>query len=270
MTSKSLDLIDICVNVTNGQFKVDQAAMLARAERHGVAGMLFTACDLQSARDSLPLCDGRKRLCTAGIHPHDAKDAVGDWASQLTELARHPMVAAIGECGLDFNRSFSPHEIQLDVFITQIDIAKATQKPLFVHDRDSGGAVLASLAEQQPLPPTVVHCFTGTQSELDDYIAEDFYIGITGWLTDARRGSALREMIKDVPLDRLLVETDAPFLRPKNAPMDFHTTHGVARRRNEPALLSCVVECLAQLRDEPIEVIANATTRNARKLFGFA
>jgi len=263
------DLIDVCVNVTNSQFAADRAAVLTRAEQHGVVGMLFTATDLTTTRESLALCDGGSRLCTAGIHPHDAKDAPANWRAELEALASNPMVRAVGECGLDFNRSFSPHDVQIDVFEQQIAVAKSLNKPLFVHDRESAGAVLACLAKEHPLPPTVIHCFTGTQEELSAYVDLGFYIGITGWVCDPGRGTALREMVARVPIDQLLIETDAPFLRPHNEPGEFHRLHGLPRRRNEPALLGWIIQALAELRDEPLHTLADATRQNAQTLFGF-
>ena len=264
------ELIDICVNVTNAQFNRDRDAVLARARDNDIVGMLFTASDLDSAREALLLCDGHTRLCTAGIHPHDAKDAATTWKEDLRVLAQDPHVRAVGECGLDFNRSFSPHDVQIDVFEAQIQIAKELGKPLFVHDRDSGGAVLRCLANHHRLPPVVIHCFTGTRQELTRYINEGHYIGVTGWLCDTRRGASLRDMVPLIPLQRLLVETDAPFLKPHNAPRDFYRSPGSRAGRNEPALLSYVVACLAEARNETFATVADATSRNARSLFGFA
>jgi TatD DNase family protein len=264
-----VELIDVCVNVTNAQFREDRAAVIERADREGVVGMLFTATDLDTARASLAIADGDRQLCTAGIHPHDAKDAPSDWQDTLRELAQHPSVRAIGECGLDFNRNFSPREVQIEIFNGQIEAAKALDLPLFVHDRDSEGAVLDRLLRQARLPPTVIHCFTGSAGDLRRYTAEGFYIGITGWLCDRRRGDTLRNLVPEIPLDRLLVETDAPFLKPHNAPDTFHETHGVPKRRNEPALLAYIVEMLAEVRPESADDIAAATMANACDLFGF-
>lgn len=181
------------------------------------------------------------------------------------------MVCAVGECGLDFNRNFSTQEEQIRAFQAQIEVAIEVSKPLFVHDRESQGQVLKMLTKTN-LPPTVIHCFTGSENDLRGYLEAGFYIGITGWICDEKRGEDLRTMVKQIPLDKLLVETDAPFLRPQNAPSDFVSNHGIAakwKKRNEPALLAWVVEEIAKHRQESVEHIAQATSNNAKLLFGF-
>ena len=177
---------------------------------------------------------------------------------------------AIGETGLDFNRNHSPATVQRSVFGAQIEVAIECRLPLFVHDRDSDGETadrLAAAADR--LKAVVVHCFTGSAVELERYLALGFSIGITGWICDQRRGAGLRELITKIPIDALLIETDAPFLLPGNVPGNWHQTHSVSapRRRNEPAQLSFVVEEIARLREEPAAYIAEQTHRNALRLF---
>ena len=271
-------LVDVCVNISNGQFKADRDDVLRRALDAGVRGVVLTATDLLSAEDAIALCeanaagDGLPALaCTAGVHPHDVAALPGDWAPRLEELCASPHVRAVGEMGLDFNRNYSPPDLQREAFDAQLDIAQRVNKALFVHDRDSEGAVLEHLVRAGTLPRTVVHCFTGSRAELEAYIEHGVYIGITGWIADTHRGASLREIVHLIPDNRLLVETDAPFLKPHNAP-DEHVVAltGVKRnkRRNEPALLPYVVAALAEARGQTEVHVAAVTHANARDVFG--
>ncbi len=257
-------LFDICVNLMNGQFNADREAIIERAEAAGVMYQMITATCLESAREALAHTASPTRFCTAGIHPHDIGSATPDWRTTLAKLAEHEHVRAIGETGLDFNRNYSPRDTQIEGFAHQIELARTLNKPLFVHDRESGGEVLNTLTQAGNLPNVVIHCFTGTREELFNYLDADFYIGVTGWVCDERRGHALRELVPHIPLERLMIETDAPFLRPHNAPAG----EGRTKRRNEPALLPYVLQQIASLYGLPEEEVANATTANARSFFG--
>lgn len=269
--SSTVRYADICVNLLNGQFRNDTDAVVERARQAGVAFMVITTTDIDSAQAAQALSAPPHQLCTAGIHPHDIGTAAPNWQHELKALASHAHVAAIGETGLDFNRNYSSKDAQLNGFRHQIELAIDLGKPLFVHDRDSNGEVLRLLKDYKAaLPKVVIHCFTGTETELQDYLAEDFYIGITGWISDTRRGGALRDMAHLIPDERLLVETDAPFLRPHNAPEDFIQTHGLSsryKRRNEPALLPAVVEALAAARQVDPAQLAEQTYANALRFF---
>ncbi len=264
--------IDICVNLDNSQFDRDRADVLTRAWDAGLSGLLITATNLTSTRQAIAWCDSPRLLCTAGVHPHDAADVTGDWVDELEALARHPAVRAIGETGLDFNRNYSPPEAQLQVFEAQIALATRLAKPLFVHDRDSAGAVYDLLQRAGELPPTVIHCFTGSAHDLDAFLDAGYYIGITGWVADVARGAELRALVPRIPLERLLLETDAPFLRPHNTPASFMTDNALPgrwKRRNEPALLPWVCAEVAHCYGLDVETIAAATRQNAELLFGF-
>ncbi len=265
-------LVDTCVNLLNGQFRRDREAVVMRAREQGVRQIIITATDLESAAAAQALADPPHSYCTAGVHPHDVDKVCTEvWQDRLIELARHDAVVAVGETGLDFNRNYSQRDHQIDAFKAQIALAKAIDKPLFVHDREAAGTVLACLLEQQPLPDVVIHCFTGTQSELTAYIDAGFYIGITGWIADKRRGNELREIVHQIPVDRLLIETDAPFLLPQNLGEAKNTTLvPVKGKRNEPALLPFVLRAIASVRDEDYASLARATTANARRLFNLA
>ena len=270
-------MIDICVNFFNRQLQADPMGVLTRAEACGIKGIVLCATDLAMVADNIALCTdpiagiNLQYRTTAGVHPHDASNWHSSSQAQLMEFARNPYVCAIGECGLDFNRNFSTQEAQIFAFQEQIEVAIEVNKPLFVHDRESQGQVLKLLTLSK-LPPTVIHCFTGSEEELKGYIEAGFYIGITGWICDQKRGGDLRALVKQIPLDKLLVETDAPFLRPQNAPLDFASTHSISakwKKRNEPALLGWVIEEVAKQRQESVAQITKASSSNAKLLFGF-
>lgn len=266
-------MIDIGVNLLHPQFAEDRDAVIARAKASGVEQMLITATDIDSTRAAIRLCESNQLFCTAGIHPHDAAAADVGFATTLAELASHPAVRAIGETGLDFNRNYSPPDAQRQVFETQIDLAKRLHKPLFVHDRDSNGEVFELLSRAQAGPAgVVIHCFTGNRQDLQRYLDAGFYIGITGWVCDERRGLELRALLPEIPLDRLLLETDAPFLMPANIPptvVDW-PPEGVSRkhkRRNEPALLPVVAAAVADLLKISRTELSARSAANARLLF---
>jgi len=277
-------VIDIGVNLLNPQFEADREAVVRRAAEAGITDMILTGTDIAVSRAARDYCaahgsapPGRhstppagrpttRLFATAGIHPHEAKDAPPDWEAEIEALAATPEVVAIGETGLDFNRNFSPADLQADCFRRQIGLARELDMPVFVHDREASAAVLETFRAvfgqgTQAASSTVVHCFTGTADALHAYLALGCHIGITGWVCDRRRGAELRALVGQIPLDRLLVETDAPFLRPQNAPADQHG------RRNEPALLTHVIERLAECRGESAETIAAQAAANARRLF---
>lgn len=264
-------MIDIGANLLHPQFDDDRDAVLDRARLAGVETLLVTSTDLATAERAIGFCRLRGLFCTAGVHPHDAKDAPTDLAQHLLSLAAHPEVRAIGETGLDYNRNFSPPDVQRQIFALQLEVAVSTGLAVFVHDRDSNGEVHRMLAPLAPrLAGVVVHCFTGTAQDLDNYLSAGFSIGVTGWVCDPRRGAPLASLVPRIPGDRLLVETDAPFLLP---PMgaDSWPPAGVSsrhKRRNEPMLLPRIVTRLAELRDEDPGTLAATTAANARHLFG--
>jgi TatD DNase family protein len=182
----------------------------------------------------------------------------------LRGLAGLAEVGAVGECGLDYFRNFSPHADQQRAFRVQLELAAECGKPVFLHQRDAHSAFKEILREFRPrLAGGVAHCFTGDAAELDDYLDLDLHIGITGWISDERRGLHLRELVRRVPADRLLLETDAPYLLPRDLQPKPRS------RRNEPRFLPHVLAAVATARGESLAAVANATTRNALQLFGF-
>lgn len=262
-------LTDIGVNLLNGQFDHDREAVVERARAAGVTRMLITCTSLAESRLGSEFCRANPEgfWCTAGVHPHNAKEVGPGWLDELAMLASEPCVRAVGETGLDFNRNFSAPEQQLEVFAAQLALAARAGKPVFVHDRDSDGKVFELLSKHRgELAGVVVHCFTGTARDLQRYLEAGFYIGITGWVCDSRRGQSLRDIVTMIPLDRLLIETDAPYLRPHNAPRPS-TGLKHHRKRNEPALLGCMVTQLAELYGTAEAEIAGATWQNASHLF---
>lgn len=260
-------MIDIGVNLLHEQFAADRERVLARAAAAGVTHVVLTGTDLEDSRAAAAYVAGTPRpgptlSCTAGVHPHHAGEVPEDWLDRLRELAAHPSVRAIGETGLDFNRNFSPAAVQQRVFRAQLEVARDLAMPVFVHDREAGQQVASALrASALPADDVVVHCFTGAAADLERYLDFGCWIGITGWVCDRRRGEGLRALVPRIPLERLLVETDAPFLRPHDAPPDVHG------RRNEPALLVYVVRRLAALYGMDEAALAERTAANARRLF---
>jgi len=257
------DLVDIGINLAHRQFNRDRDAVLSRAREAGVRRMLVTGTSLASTRDAIALSRGNPGVlfATAGIHPHDASHASPAALGELSTLARSPEVRAVGECGLDFDRDFSPRPAQEAAFEAQLELACDLKRPIFLHERAAHDRFLAILVRFRPrLIRAVVHCFTGGARELDAYLAHDLHIGITGWICDDRRGAGLRPLIARIPAERLMIETDAPFLAPPAAK--------TKDRRNEPAHLIHVLETVAQAAGRPSAQVAAETTRTAELFFG--
>jgi TatD DNase family protein len=256
-------LVDIGVNLTSKQFRADLDPVIERARAAGVDGMVVTGTSVDASAAAADLADREPGLwSTAGIHQHQASTWNPEAAAALRALAARPRVVAVGECGLDFNRNFSPPSAQLDCFAAQLDLACELGMPVFVHERDASAALIEVLRpRRERLPRACVHCFTGTAAELDDYLALDLHIGITGWICDERRGLHLRELIRRIPEDRLMIETDAPYLLPRSMP------DPPANRRNEPAFLVHVLAAVAAALGRPADEVAAATTQTACRFF---
>jgi len=260
------DLVDIGANLTHEAFRDDRDAVLERAEAAGVHRLVVTGADEAGSRAALDLARRHpERLrATAGVHPHAAKDAAERILDTLQGLAGHALVVAIGETGLDFNRDFSPRDVQERLFTQQLELATQAGLPVFAHQRDAHDRFVEILEPWRAhLAGVVVHCFTGTEDELAAYLDLDCHIGITGWICDERRGHHLREFIHRIPDERLMVETDAPYLLPRDLAPRPRT------RRNEPAYLPHIVEAVARARGQDPAHVAAATTATARRFFGF-
>ena len=272
-------MIDIGANLLNGAFDNDRAEVLRRAAAAGVDAIVLTGTSVASSRAAAEFaarpedstmspggsCGGAiPRLCaTAGVHPHDASAVAPGWDGDIRRLAGLAEVVAIGETGLDYYRNFSPPEAQQAVFRRQVELAVELSLPLFVHDRDSNGDTRRILADYRTdMPACVIHCFTGTAAELEGYVADGYYIGITGWICDERRGRELMTLVRDIPGDRLMIETDAPYLLPRTI------VPRPRSRRNEPAFLIWIARQVAHCRNEELGTIEQRTTANAIRFFG--
>jgi TatD DNase family protein len=264
MSSQLPQLIDIGVNLTHRSFNSDQKEVIERAITAGVLTMIVTGTSIRNSQDAQRLASRYpgKLYATAGVHPHDSRNCNDDTIKILRKLAQNKEVVAIGECGLDYNRDFSPRPIQDKWFEAQIELACELGLPLFLHERDAHKRFVEILAKYKgKIKAAVVHCFTGTSEELKVYLDMGFHIGITGWICDERRGKHLRDLVCKIPLDKLMIETDAPFLTPRNMP------NKPSDGRNEPAFLTYVLNEIAKSLRKPYEEIAIATTNTAKKFF---
>ncbi|CAJ1916954.1 unnamed protein product [Cylindrotheca closterium] len=287
-------VVDIGINLTHKAFRKHWKAVVQRAIDGGVTKILLTGTSMQSSKANLGMAQewfeetGQKNLyTTVGIHPHDAKTwqdpasaspedgessvspsmpttiATTSTLEEMREMLKHPLAVAVGECGLDFNRNFSSPSSQVHAFQEQIQLAIQLKKPIFVHEREAHAdliKVFDRIKAAHPnveLPPIVVHCFTGTKEEALEYVQRGFYIGFTGTICKKERGKSLRELIPSLPLDKLMVETDAPFMGFKKG-----------RRSSEPADCVDVARKLAETLEMPFETVATATTVNATTFFG--
>ena len=259
-----MDLIDVGANLGHESFAHDLPAVLARARAAGVVQMVVTGASREGARAALALAKAHPGFlyATAGVHPHHALEVTAEGEAELRELQAHQEVVANGECGLDYFRDFSPRPAQRRAFERQLELAAENGKPLFLHQRDAHADYMAILRQfEGRLGPCVTHCFTGTREEMHECLDAGHYIGITGWLCDERRGTHLREIVKEIPAERLLIETDAPYLLPRTVkPAPSH-------RRNEPMYLRHIVEELARDRGEDVATTAALSTANARAFF---
>ena len=260
-----MTLIDIGANLAHDSFDQDRNAVLERAAAAGVETLVITgSCRASSERAAeLAAAHPGRLYATAGIHPHHARDYEDGSADWIRGLAAQPGVVAVGECGLDFFREVSPRDDQERAFRGQIEAAIELSAPLFLHQRDAHERFCAILDEyRDDLPRAVAHCFTGGPDELADYLARDLYIGVTGWVRDERRGAALVAAVPYIPDDRLMIETDAPYLLPRDLDPKPKT------RRNEPAHLAHIATRIAALRGVMPDALAASTTDTARRFFG--
>jgi TatD DNase family protein len=256
-----VQLTDIGANLTHSSFHDDLEAVVARAKAAGVASIVVTGTTVLESRLATAIAERFDFYATAGVHPHHARDCGPETIGELRELAKHPKVVAIGECGLDFNRNYSPHPSQEKWFIAQLELGLELGKPLFLHSRDAHPR-FAEILRHHRVSKAVAHCFTGEKDELHAYLELGLYIGITGWICDERRGTHLLELVRDIPRERLLLETDSPYLTPRDLRPQPKS------RRNEPAFLPHILKTVARALGRSAEEVAAETTRNAQTLFG--
>jgi TatD DNase family protein len=264
LNTAELNLIDIGLNLSHDSFDHDRNAIVERAVDAGVTRMLLTGSSIASTTAAIELVRGypERFRCTAGVHPHHAQDLNDAQLATLHALAQVPEVLAIGECGLDYFRNLSAPQAQLAGFTRQLELAVAVGKPVFLHQRDAHDDFVKLIAAfRARLVGGVAHCFTGTLDQARAYLDLDLHIGITGWICDERRGHHLLEVVRHIPPDRLLLETDAPYLLPRDLlPKPSH-------RRNEPMFLPHILNTIAKARGESVQSLAAITTRNAERLF---
>lgn len=255
-------MIDIGANLFDRAFRLDLKETLTRAQNAHVARIILTGTDIEISIRARDLAQQHPGFLysTAGVHPHLASIFESSSINELTAIAKDESVVAIGETGLDFYRQLSPKSSQVYAFEAQLDLARTLNLPAFIHDRESNGLLLKILKKFRDVTG-VVHCFTGSTKLMKEYLDLGFYIGITGWICDERRGVELRESVRYIPDDRLLTETDAPYLIPR-------TIKPLPRsRRNEPRYLMYIVRELALARNQSPGHVAQITSRNAKQLF---
>jgi TatD DNase family protein len=261
---RAMDLIDIGCNLTHDSFEDDRDEVITAAHDAGVVQIIVTGASAEGSQMAHRLAGeypGRL-YATAGVHPHRASTYDDEVETLLRQLAAEPDVVAVGETGLDYFRDFSPRNQQREAFERQLGIAVDTGLPVFLHQRDAHDDFIDILRRyRDQLSDVVVHCFTGTREEMRECLGLDCHIGITGWICDERRGTHMKAFMKDIPADRLMIETDAPYLKPRSLRPKIRS------HRNEPRFLPWILGTLAACRDEHPDELAAATTRNAREFF---
>ena len=252
-------LVDSHCHLDFPDFAAEREAIVARARSAGVETMLTIATRLDEFDAVRAIAEAHNEIwCSVGVHPHEAKDHTALLPQQLVALAAHPKVVGIGETGLDFHYDLSPRDIQERVFRTHIGASRETGLPLIVHAREADGEVADILDEERP-PPGVMHCFSSGRALAEAALELGFYISVSGIVT-FRNAEELRAIVRDVPLDRLLVETDAPYL----APVPYRG------KRNEPAFVTATAATVAELKGLELEHLAAMTSANFFRLFGKA
>ena len=274
-----MKLIDIGVNLMDSSYDHDREEVIKSAVEAGVSPLIITASGEQGSLNAALYA--RKYNAAhpgtlyvkAGVHPHEAKswgDGAMDFFRALIRKcrdqnseSRNPGPVAIGECGLDYNRDFSPRDLQRKCFVKQAELAAEFSLPLFLHERDAFEDFSAILKDHiKTVPAAVVHCFTGNGNQLDHYLSLGCYIGITGWICDERRGSHLWDLVNRIPPDRLMIETDGPWLLPRDLPFK------VKSRRNEPKYLPHIAKAIARHLDKDPSILSGETYDNTKTFFG--
>lgn len=259
-------LVDIGANLGHASFDADRDVVIDRAREAGVAAMVVTGSDFESNRAAVEMARRESDLAaTAGLHPHHATGWSAELAHQVDAAAAQREIVAVGETGLDYFRDLAPRHEQKKAFEAQLEIACGHQLPVFLHQRDAHADFAAILGNAAgDLPGAVVHCFTGDRDALETYLALGCHIGVTGWICDERRGGPVVELLPEIPDDRLMIETDCPFLLPRSL------RPRPATRRNEPAFLPAVAQAAAEARGQSPEALAESTTGVAMRFFGIA
>lgn len=249
--------IDSHAHIQLSQFNRDRDAVLKRAHEAAVSNILVIGFDMETSLGAVELAEKHTHIyATVGMHPHDAKDLTPDALKTFRELAEHPKVIALGEMGLDYYRNLSPRPVQKTAFEQQLDLAEELQMPIVIHNRDAYMDILPILEARHGRVRGVLHCFTGDVALMHRSLAIGFHIGIGGIVT-YKNAAGVQAVAREVPEDRLLIETDCPWLAPQ-----FRRG-----KRNEPAYVRAVAEKIAELRNTSIETIGKITTENFRTVF---
>lgn len=259
-----MKLIDVGANLTHDSFDADRDEVIAAAAHAGVQRMIITGTSVESSHAAVALAGQHvgTMFATAGIHPHHAVDCDANAVATLSEIAGMQNVVAVGECGLDYFRNFSPPAAQREAFEAQLQLAAELRLPVFLHQRDAHDDFVAIVRNMRSdIVDAVAHCFTGTPAQCDDYLRLDMHIGVTGWVCDERRGQDLQQAVPRIPKDRMMVETDAPYLLPRTI------RPRPKSRRNEPAMLTWIVHEIARLTGVDAQEIAAQSTANATRFF---
>lgn len=259
------EYIDIGVNLTSSSFNDDRDDVIQRALDAGISQMVVTGTDIHHSRAALALNRSYpgKLVSTAGLHPHHASDFDSSTISALRNLCANESVVAVGECGLDYNRQYSRPDEQRRAFEAQLLLACELKLPVFLHQRDAHEDFVSMINEHSAdLAGAVAHCFTGSLDEAMQYIALDLHIGITGWICDERRGGDLRRAVGEIPVEKIMLETDAPYLLPRDL-----KTVPVQKRRNEPCYLPHICRLTAQYMGLDSQRLAQLALENTRRFF---
>lgn len=260
--------IDIGINLTNRQFNNEHEEIINRALDSGVEQMILTGTSTRGSKESAEIAEDYPEILysTAGIHPHDAKTFNSESISELRKLLKLPQVISVGECGLDFDRDFSPRPIQEKCYRAHLELSIEVQKPLFLHERSAFKRFNEITDDYlEKLPKAVVHCFTGSLDEAKIYLDKGYYLGFTGAISDSKRFAQLEDVIRYTPLDRIMIETDAPFMLPKNVPIRELDSYN--KRRNEPAFLPYAAQTIAHFKKLSLSEVADATTETTKDFF---
>jgi len=256
-------LIDIGANITHPQLYNQLDKIIVNIENSNTKKVIITSSNLSDTKLALEIINKHPDIfyTTVGYHPHNAKDFLKENIKPIKDCAQDKNIIAIGECGLDYYREYSSKKEQEFCFEQQLIIAEDTTLPVFLHEREAHKDFVKILEQYiNNISNAVVHCFTGNKDELSKYLDMGCYIGITGWISDIERGRHLHQLLKYIPIDRLMIETDSPYLTPKNLPFK---NDGV----NQPSYLSYVAETIAECLNKDIEFIINITSDNTKRFF---
>lgn len=264
MISSNPFLIDIATNLTDSAFADDYEQILERAQKAGVEQLIITGSTLAESAEAIRLCQQHpnRLFSTAGVHPHYSSDFPADGLAQLKELCQQNCVKAVGETGLDFNRDFSPRPIQIKTFEQQLELAAELSYPVLMHERDAHQTFYEIIRSYRDhIPHAVLHCFTGDRQQLFRLLDLDIHIGITGWICDERRGTHLLPLLKEIPLTRLMLETDSPYLLPRDLKPKPKS------RRNEPCYLPHICQVAAGHIGISSEQLSRSSSATAKAFF---